>query len=115
MKAIFGLFLAVGLAAVPAYAARNSDVIHLTSPVKVGSTQLATGNYTVTWTGTGSNVQLTFEQRGSSPVTIAAKLTEEKHDRTGVTTDSSTGAPVLKEIELRHVTLSVVSQPSVGQ
>ncbi len=115
MKAIFALFLAVGLASIPAYAAKNSEVVKLSSPVKVGSTQLAAGNVTVTWTGTGSSVKLTLEQKGISPITVPATLIEEKHDRNGFTTDSRTGAPVLQTIQLRHIKLSIEDETPSGQ
>jgi len=115
MKSFLRIALIAGLAVAPAYAAKNSEVVSFSSPVKVGSTQFAPGSVTVTWTGTGSNVQLTLVQKGASPVTIPAKLVEEKHDRPSVITDARTGVAVLETIELKHIKLSVEGATSAGQ
>jgi hypothetical protein len=115
MKSFLRLSLLACLAVAPAYAAKNSEVVNFATPVKVGSTQFAPGSVTVTWTGTGSNAQLTLVQKGVSPITVPAKLVEEKHERPTVTTDSRTGVAVLETIELKHIKLSVESATSSGQ
>lgn len=115
MKSFLRLALIAGLAVAPAYAAKNSETVNFPSPVKVGSTQFSAGSCTITWTGTGSNAQLTLVQKGVSPITVPAKLVDEKHDRPTVITDSSTGVAVLQTIELKKIKLSVENSTAAGQ
>src|ERR1700691_4215159 len=85
MKRFIGFAWLLVLFSVPAFAARNSQTVNLSENVKVGSTQIPAGNYKVTWTGSGSDAQVTLAQGGKTFVTAPAKVVEEKHNLTGFT------------------------------
>jgi len=115
MKRFFGYALILAFLSAPAFAAKNSQSVHFVDPVMVGSTQLPAGEYKVTWTGTGSNVQVAFEQNGKTDATVSAKLVEEKHDHAGFTIDSQSGKNVLEVLQLSKVSLVLGNAPSAGQ
>jgi hypothetical protein len=94
MKRMFGLALACILLSVSALAA-----------VQVGSTQLPAGDYKVTWTGTGSSVQVTLAQKGIASVTVPAKAVQQKNNHVGISTDTKNGKEVLQIILLSNVKL----------
>jgi hypothetical protein len=105
MKRIFGFVLACIILSIPALAASNSQKVTLPSAVQVGSTQLPAGDYKVTWTGTGSSAQVTLAKKGVQPVTVPAKVVAQKHDHSGVTTNTTDGKEVLQVILLDKVSL----------
>jgi len=105
MKRIFGFVLALTFLSIPAFAASNSQTVSLPTAVQVGSTQLPAGDYKVTWTGTGDGVQVTLAKKGVQPVTVSAKVVEQKHDHTGVTTNAIGGKDVLTVIFLSKVSV----------
>jgi hypothetical protein len=105
MKRIFGFVLACTLLSIPALAASNSQTVNLPSAVQVGSTQLPAGDYKVTWTGTSDSAQVTFTKKGVPPVTVPAKVVKQKHDHTGVTTNTNGDKDVLQVILLDSVSL----------
>ena len=89
----------------PALAAKNSQTVTLTDPVEVGSTQLPAGNYKVTWTGTGSNVQVTIAEKGKTSVTVPAKLVDAKNGHVALQTGTVGGVRVLQAIQLDSASL----------
>jgi len=105
MKRIFGFVLVCIFLSIPAFAASNSQTVNLPSAVQVGSTQLPAGDYIVTWTGTGDNVQVTLAKKGVQPVTVPAKVVKQTHDHTGVTTNSVGDKTTLQVILLSKVSL----------
>lgn len=105
MKRIFGFVLACTFLSIPAFAANNSQTVSLPSAVQVGSTQLPAGDYKVTWTGTGDSAQVTLAKKGVQTVTVPAKVVAQKHDRTGVTTNSTGDKTILQVILLSKVSL----------
>jgi len=113
MKHAFSIALIVALLSIPAFAADNSQTVTFHDPVKVGSSQLPAGDYKISWTGTGSSVQVTISKKGVAPVTLPAKLVEQKHNRSGVTTNAVNGSNVLQTILLSHVSL-IVGGPEAG-
>jgi hypothetical protein len=115
MKRFCGFALLLVLFSVPAFASRNSQTVNLTENVKVGSTQIPAGDYKVTWTGSGSNAQVTLAQGGKAFVTVPAKVVEEKHNLSGFTINTKDGADVLETIELSNVSLVLEGAPTSGQ
>lgn len=115
MKRFLESALVFALLAIPAAAGSNSQTVVLAHTIKAGATQLPAGDYKVSWTGTGSSVQVTIARRGMAPVTLTAKLVEQKHDHAGVITSTSGGASVLQTIELSHVSLIVEGSDASGQ
>lgn len=92
---------------VTAFAAKNSQSINLSNPVKIGSTQLAPGSYKVSWTGTAPDVQVTIasKAKGSTPVTVPAKLVDAKNGHVAVQTNVVNGVEVLQAIQLDDASL----------
>jgi hypothetical protein len=115
MKRFFGFALLVVLSSVPAFAARNSQTVNLPETVKVGSTQIPAGDYKLTWTGSGSNGQVTLAHDGKTLVTVPAKVVEEKNNFSGVTTKTLDGVDVLESIELNNLDLVLEGAPTSGQ
>jgi hypothetical protein len=110
--------LMLALLSVPAFAAKNSKSVNFPETVTVGSTQLPAGDYTVTWNGTGSNVQVTIEQKSVShpaTATVAAKVTDQKHDRDGFTIDSKGGVNTLETLQFSKFDVVLTSSPAPGQ
>jgi len=68
MKNSFGLALMLVLFAVPAFAGNKPATVVIPQNVQVGSTQLAAGQYELTVTGSGSNVQASLVQNKKTVV-----------------------------------------------
>jgi hypothetical protein len=116
LKRFFGYAVIFASLSISALAAKNSETVRISTPVKVGTTQLAAGEYKVSWTGTGSSVQVTIARSGKTAVTVPAKAVESKNGHTAVLTDSASGANVLQSIELDNVTLQIAGEgASSGQ
>ena len=105
MKRFFGFALIVLSLSLPSFAAKNSSSISFSTPVKVGATVVAPGDYKISWTGTDANVQVTFSKDNKTIVTVPAKLTEKKNGSASKNTTQEGGATVLKSILLEKVTL----------
>ncbi len=114
MKRFFGLAMILALFSAPAFAG-NSQTVSIPATVNIGSTQLPAGDYKVTWTGSGSNVQVTLTQDKKTVATVQANAVEQKNDHTGVTTQSQGGVPVLQSIQLSSVNLVLEGAASSGQ
>jgi len=105
MKRFFGFALLCTVLSFPAFASSNSQTVSIPSAVQVGSTQLPAGDYKVTWTGTGANAQVTLAGSGVQPVTVPAKVVEEKNNHTGVITNTTGNKNVLEVLLLSKVRL----------
>lgn len=114
MKRSFGFALMVVLFAVPAFAGNKPATVVIPQNVQVGSTQLPAGQYELTWTGSGSNVQASLVQNKKTVVTFSAKMVEEKNDPS-VETDSQGGATILHEIRTSKFSLILGGGPQSGQ
>lgn len=118
MKRLFTCAFVLTLASIPAFAARNSQSVTVPEAVTIGSAQLPAGQYKVTWTGSGSSVQVTFKQEDvhtPATATVQAKLVSENHDHAAVTINSQSGVKTIEQIQLNHVSLILGSGPSSGQ
>jgi hypothetical protein len=100
MKRFLGYALIVAMLAIPAFAAKNSKKVTLTADVKVGSTELKAGDYVVTWTGDGKDVQVTIAQKRGATVTVPATVVEAKNDHVGALIVTLNGSNTLKTILL---------------
>lgn len=105
MKRLFGFLFVCTLVAVPALAAKNSQTVTLPAAVQVGSTVLPAGDYKVTWTGSANSAQVTLAKKGVTPVTVPAKVVEQKNNHSGVSTSTEGGKEVLQTILLNNVSL----------
>jgi hypothetical protein len=115
MKRLFVVATMFAALSLPALAAKNSGSMSVPEPVKAGSTKLIPGNYDLTWTGTGADVQVTVTQNKKVIATFPAKLVEEANKNVGLETESQGGVDVLHSIRLRNTTLTLASSPSSGQ
>jgi len=100
-----------------ALARDNKHSVDITDAVRVGSTQLKPGNYSVEWQGTGPVVQVSFQQNGETVVSSPATL---KRNDNQVTQDaietrgSSTDKNVLEEIDFGHQKEALVFDQNPG-
>jgi uncharacterized membrane protein len=115
MKRFFGFVLLFAAVSIPALAAKNSQTVNVPIAVNAGSTKLAPGDYNVTWTGSGSNVQVTFAQGKKVVVTLPATLAEQKNRNAGLETHTQSGSEVLDTIRMDNITLKFQSTPASGQ
>ena len=100
MKRFSLIALVLALFTLPAFAA--TDSIILGKPATVAGSKLPAGEYKVTLTGTGSNVQVVMVQKAKNPATVTfnANFTATKSDYTTVTVDNRDGQDTVKEIQL---------------
>jgi hypothetical protein len=115
MKRFFGFALLLVLFSVPAFASKNSDTLSIPSKVTVGTTQIPAGSYKLTWTGSGSDVQLTLAKDGKTLVIVPAKVVAEKNGAIGVVTSTESGAEVLRTINLSKMSLVISDATVSGQ
>jgi Family of unknown function (DUF5849) len=115
VKRFFGFAIMLASLSVPALAAKNSQTVAISDPVKVGSTQLPAGEYKVSWTGTGPNVQVTIAEKGGNSVTVPAKLVDAKNGHVALLTNSVGGARVLESIQLENLSLILSGASNSGE
>ena len=114
MKRFFGIALTLVLFAAPAFAGMKPQTVTIPRTVQIGSTQLPAGDYKLTWTGSGSNVQVTLTQNEKTIVTFSAKAVEGKNEP-GVETLTDGGVNILETIQLRTVSLVLENATHSGQ
>jgi hypothetical protein len=95
----------LALLSVPALAAKNSQIVNLPETLKAGSTQLAPGDYEVTWTGTGENAQVTFARNRKILASVPAKIVVQNNKLEGLDTDTEGGVATLQVIRLKNMNL----------
>jgi len=76
------LLLSFSMASLAAH--KNEATINLSDKVQLGSTQLAPGEYKLSWTGTGNDATATLSQGKKILVTVPAKLVEQRSQNPGV-------------------------------
>ena len=114
MKRFFGFALTLVLFAAPAFAGNKPQSVTLSNAVLVGSTQLPAGDYKLSWTGAGPDVQATLAQSGKAVVNFSAKLVEGKYTP-AVGTDKQGEAVVLQTIQLNNAKLILEGATHAGQ
>ena len=87
--------------------------IQIYNTVNVGSTQLAPGEYQLTWTGTGTNAEATFSRGKKVIATVPAQVTEERSAYGGPALYTDSVSNTLTGVELPKVSLSFTSENSV--
>ena len=95
-----------------AYAARdNARSVEIFDVVQIGNTELKPGNYKVEWQGTGTAVQVSFQQNGKTVVTVPGtlKMNDDQVTQDATATEAtSAGTSTLKEIDFRHLKKALV-------
>ena len=85
------LLLSFSMASLAAH--KNEATINLSDKVQLGSTQLAPGEYKLSWIGTGSDATATLSQGKRVVATVPAKLVEQRsqYSGVGIVTDTAGG------------------------
>ena len=103
------LILAVLLCVLPLSVAgtKQSASINISDPVVISGTHLQPGDYTVRWSGTGSDVQVQFYQGKNQVASAPAKVVSETNANSPAISLRSTedGSKTISEIRLSKVTL----------
>jgi hypothetical protein len=114
MKRFLGIALMLVLVSAPTFASKRAPTVTLPETVKIGSAQIPAGDYKVTWTGSGSDVQVTLTRDEKAVVTFAAKTVAGKN-LPGITTNSEGGVNLLNSIQLDNVSLVLEGATQTGQ
>jgi len=114
MKRSFSLALMLALFAAPVFAGNKTPTVVIPVNVQVGSTQLPAGDYKLTWTGSGSNVQATLTQNEKAVITFSAKMVEGKN-QPSVETDTQGATAILDVIRTDNFSLILEGTPQSGQ
>lgn len=114
MKRSLGFATMLTLLSAPAFAGRNSQTVNIPEPMKAGNTQLAAGDYNVTWTGTGPDTQVTFTQNHKVLATVPAQLVVESNKNEALDTKVQGTVETLESIHMRNTTL-VFEGPSSSE
>ncbi len=120
MKNIVFLGIMIAVMAVPGFAINSDSAkVDFETPVRVGSNDLPAGEYKATWTGVGSEVQVSFAKGRKVIATSSAKLTVTTTSHTpkgvGVVTKQEGNTTVLLELTLPHLNLSFEDNAKVDQ
>ena len=103
------LFAAAMVFSVPALAfaaSKNSANLSLDRPVDVAGTQLAPGQYKLSWEGTGPEVTVVFTEGKRTIATASAKLVSHRNNPEAIeTTSASDNKSVLEAVDLKNLTL----------
>lgn len=107
--------IAVVLLSVSAWASdKMRATVRIYDAVTVGSSQLAAGEYTIAWSGTASNTEVTFAQGRKIIATVPAHISQvpSGYANTVVETDSRT--KTLTKIALPKQSFSFASSADVS-
>jgi hypothetical protein len=116
LTVVLALTCLIGLGG-SARARDNAHSVEISDVVQIGGTKLKPGYYKVEWQGAGPVVQVSFEQKGKTVVTVPGTL-ETTDDQ--VTQDAivikatSADALVLKEIRFGHQKKALVFAETPG-
>jgi len=85
----------------------NKKTINLSGPTIVGSVTLQPGEYTIVWAGSGPDVQVSFERRHNTVVTVPATLEVAKspNDLSISLHTEDSGTQSLVDIKMKSSTL----------
>lgn len=111
LAVLFAMALSVAVGA-----PKNKKTINLTDPTRVGTVVLQPGDYTIEWTGTGSDVQVSFSHGKNTLVTVPATLepAQNRIDLTYAYATEPSGVHSLSKIELKNSTLHFTVTDGTG-
>ncbi len=104
MKSILKFAFVSALLVAPLFAAKTTSVT-ISQAVSVGSTQIAPGDYKVSWEGSGPAVKVSLSKSGSAPIVLDGQLSAGQKGAGGVLVGNENGVRVLQEIDLSNATL----------
>jgi hypothetical protein len=87
--------------------------IQIDQTIFVGATQLAPGEYKMTWTESDSNVEVTFSRGNKVVATVPAQVTEVRSGYPGPALHTDSVSHALTEVELPKVSFSFISENAV--
>ena len=106
--------IALVLLAVSGWASdRMKANIQIYNTVNLGSTQLAPGEYQLTWTGSGTSAEATFSQGKKVIASVPAQVIEKRSGYSGPALHTDSVSNTLTGVELPTVSLSFTSDNSV--
>ena len=116
MKVKFAILLLFLLTVTGLTFAANKKSVIFTEPVTVAGVVLQPGDYVVEWSGTDSDVQVTFFSGKNKLVTAPAKLVpiDSRYDAITIRPDGS-GSNTLVEIDSRRSALRFVESEANGE
>src|ERR1700755_3292801 len=88
--------------------------IQIYDTVQLGSTELAPGEYKMTWTENGSNAEVTFSQGKKVIVTVPAQVTHERNIYNGTALLTDSGSNTLTGMKLPKVSFSFAGENTVS-
>ena len=100
---------------VSAFAAdKMRATVHIAEAVSVGSVQLAPGAYTIKWTETGSEAQVTFVQGRRVISTVPAQVTQGRSGYSDTVIETDTRAKALTRIALPKQSFSFTTNAEIS-
>jgi hypothetical protein len=87
--------------------------IQIDQTIHVGSTQLAPGEYKMTWTESGSNAEVTFAQGRKVIATVPAQITEERSGYSNPALITDIASNTLTGVLLPKVSLSFTGKDAL--
>jgi len=117
MKSKSLLVAAIVLTPILAFArSKDSANVDLNQSVEVAGAQLPSGQYKVTWEGSGPNVTVNFTKGNKTIATAPAKIVGNSMNEQAVeTTTAADHTTVLRAIDLKNMTLQFENEtPAAG-
>src|SRR5579863_2893462 len=103
------LFAVATMFLIPALAfagPKKTANVTLDQPVKVAGTQLATGQYKLTWEGSGPEVTVSFVEGKKTVATASARLVKNQYNLEAIeTTTAADNTTVLHAVDLKTLTI----------
>ena len=103
------LFTAAMVFFIPALAfagPKNSANVNLDEPVTVAGTQLAPGEYKLTWEGSGPDITVNFAEGKKTVATAHGKLVSNPTDQEAIETfTTADNTRVLRAVDLKNKTI----------
>jgi hypothetical protein len=89
---------------------KMSANIQIYQTVRIGSTELAPGEYKMTWTQSGSNVDVTFSQAKRVIATVPAQATQERSGYHSPALRIESVSNTLIGVDFPKVSISLISE-----
>ena len=94
---------------------KKSANVVLDQPVNAAGTQLAPGEYKLTWDGTGPNVTVSFIQGKKTIASAPAKLVTTRNEEEAIETANVTGnTTALRAIDLKNMQIQFENPASAS-
>jgi hypothetical protein len=100
-----------------ALARDNAHWVEISGVVQIGDTKLEPGYYKVEWPGAGPVVQVSFEQKGKTVVTVPGTLAtnDDQVTQDAIVIEATSGdTSILKEIRFGHQKEALVFDQTPG-